>query len=100
MLLLVAPVVLWAKHGTAITLKDILRAGMPPGVSVLFGAAFALGAEWLMRGAGSALLRLTVVSAVLFGVYGSVLLFAMGQKQTYLELFQATGLLRKRRPAS
>lgn len=98
MLLLVAPVMQWAKHGTLITFKDMMRTAIHPAISILVGAALALAAGLMMRDVGSALLRLIVVTAVLFGSYGITLLFGMGQKQAYLDLFQATGLWRKRNP--
>ena len=41
MLVLVAPVVLWARHGTSITIGDLVRVAFPPLVSTLLAAAIA-----------------------------------------------------------
>lgn len=95
MMLLVAPVVQWAKHGTSITAMDMLRTGLHPLFSVLLGAAAAFGVGWLMRDVNPPLLRLTTVSVVLFGTYGVVLLFGLGQKQVYLDLLRASGVWQK-----
>ena len=48
MMLLVTPVILWAKHGTLITITDVLRALMIPLASAVAAAAVALA----FRGSG------------------------------------------------
>jgi PST family polysaccharide transporter len=90
--LLSAPVILWAKHGTLISAKDVLRALTPPVSSVVLGAAAALAARPLMGSVELALLRLIAESGILFGVYLLVLLFVMNQKDVYLTLLRDTGL--------
>ena len=97
MMLLVAPIVHWAKLGTLVTWKDVLRTGMHPLFSIVLGAVAALAVNWLMRDVNQALLRLTTVVAVLFGTYGGVLLFGLGQKHVYLDLLQASGAWPKTR---
>jgi PST family polysaccharide transporter len=90
--LLSAPVILWAKHGTLISAKDVLQALTPPVFSVVLGAAASLAARPLMGSVGPALLRLFAESGLLFAVYGLVLLFVMNQKDVYFALLRDTGL--------
>jgi hypothetical protein len=71
MVLSIVPVLLWAKHGTPITLKDILRAVAPSSTSVIIGA---------------------VEATILFGTYAFALLFVMNQKPMYAALLRETGL--------
>lgn len=100
MILLVVPVVQWAKHGTSVTTRDMLRTAMHPLISIVAGSAVALGVNWLMADVPSALLRLCVVSAVLFASYAVVLLFVLGEKQTYLDLLRVSGVGRNTASAS
>src|SRR5260370_34141177 len=86
------PVIFWATRGTSITVGDILRVIMRPLLSILIGACATLGAWSLIHLLAPPLLRLTVASAVLFGVYGVVLCFVMGQKEIYLGLLQEIGI--------
>lgn len=92
MLLLVVPVIAWAKHGTAITGRDILKTALIPLLSVLIGglAAFAL-APWL-RGVQLVFPRLVLECAVLFGGYLFGLLIVFRQKTVYAELLKEMGL--------
>jgi hypothetical protein len=87
----------WAKHGTLITSKDMLRTAMHPLFSVVLGAAVAMTVGWLMHDVHAPLLRLTTVAVVLFVTYGVVLLFGLGQKHVYLDLLRASGLWRQPR---
>jgi len=97
MLVLVAPVVQWAKRDTLITSMDMLRTAMHPLFSVVLGASAAMTVGWLMREVKPPLFRLTTVAVVLFGTYGVVLLFVLGQKHVYLDVLRASGLWRKPR---
>ena len=101
MLLLVVPVVTWAKHGTLITWTDVIETIGTPGVSVLVGA----GASWLVAAylapLHPVLLRLTAESAVLFGTYFVMLMFVLKQWKHYVALLRETGLWGgKQRPDS
>lgn len=88
MLILLVPCVTWAKRGTLITGADLLRAALPPLASTLVGAAAAIGVGLLLREVGAAV-RLFALAATLFGVHALTLVFALGQKETYLELLRA-----------
>jgi PST family polysaccharide transporter len=96
MLLLVIPVVSWAKQGTLITWSDIIKAGGTPFLSVTIGA----GVVWLLAGQlprlHPALLRLTVESAVLSATYLVVLMFVFRQWSVFAGLLRETGLWRGR----
>ncbi len=85
MLILVVPCVLWAKQGTLITTPDLLRAALPPLASTLVGAVAAMGAGIFLTEAGP-LVRLLTLTLTLFGIHALVLLFALGQKDVYLDL--------------
>jgi len=92
MMLLVAPVIFWSRHGTNITGRDIGRAVMIPLIPVLVGAAVTLAAKGWTDQLQPALLRLIVANTILFVVYFLVLLFVMKQYSIYLALFRQTGL--------
>ena len=88
MVLWVVPVVAWAVHKTVISFKDVLMAVKQPLVSGLVAAVVALGAR-LSCGEGMAvLLRLFVEGSVLLGTYVAMLLYVMGQKSFYMDLFR------------
>ena len=91
MVLLTAPLIIWAKHGTCITHLDVLRAIKPAFFSISAGVAIILAAGSFLEVLKSALLRLSVESFFLFGVYVLMLLFVMKQKPIYAELLSMTG---------
>lgn len=91
MVLLVVPVIAWAKHGTHISTHNILRSILPPFVSILVGAATVWFARHLLSAIHPAFLRLVVETSVLFGAYLLTLLFVMGQKTAYSNLIRETG---------
>jgi O-antigen/teichoic acid export membrane protein len=98
MLVLVIPVIWWAKYGSRITGKDIVQTVMMPFVSVLVGALAAwMASGWVDR-LQPVFLRLVVENVILFGTYFLVLLFVMKQKAVYLELLRDTGLWKSRGP--
>jgi len=97
MLLLVSPVVQWAKHGTLITAGDMLRTAFHPFLSTVIGAAAAFGMGGFVDD-GKPVLRLAVLTTVLFGTYALVLLFGLKQKTVYLDFLRATGMLPTKRP--
>jgi O-antigen/teichoic acid export membrane protein len=88
MVLLMVPIVLWAKHGTLITSRDIFRTVAHPAVSALVATAAALVASPWMSKVGFPLFRLAMETGVLFAVYFVVLLFVFGHKEIYLELLE------------
>ena len=92
MVLLVAPVVLWAKQDTLITTRDAFTAVAHPAASVLVGVVVALLSWPWMTTVESPLLRLAVANSTLFGTYLLTLLFAFGQSQVYVQLLRQTGL--------
>jgi PST family polysaccharide transporter len=97
-MVLLAPLVAgWAKRGTLVTTMDILRAIAPAALSVLLGALGAFLARGLIGRIELTFPRLVVESSVLFGIYGLVLLFGMGQKAVYLGLLRDASLLPGRR---
>ncbi len=96
MLILVAPVIQWAKHGTLITAGDMLRIAFHPFLSTLIGAAAAFLVGGLVD-QGRPTLRLTVLTVVLFATYLLVLLFALKQKQIYWDFLRACGVLPAKR---
>ena len=92
MVLSIVPVLLWAKHGTPITLKDILRAVAPSSTSVIIGAGAALAARPIVDLVDPVFVRLVVEATILFGTYAFALLFVMNQKPMYAALLRETGL--------
>jgi O-antigen/teichoic acid export membrane protein len=92
MVLLVVPIIVWAKHGLPISGMDILTTLKPPFVSVLVGTAGMLAATGLMNRIQPVFLRLVVESSLFLGVYASVLLFGMKQRTLYMGILRETGL--------
>jgi hypothetical protein len=92
MVLVIVPVVVWAKHGLPITGVDILTTLKPPFVSVLVGTAVMLVAASVMARIQPVFLRLVVESCLFLGIYAIVLLFAMKQKALYMNIVRETGL--------
>jgi len=92
MLLAIVPVMLWAKQGTLITMRDILRTVTPSSMSVAIGAAAMLAVRPMVDPVDPAFVRLAVESTILFGVYLFSLLFIMKQKPVYMGLLRETGL--------
>jgi len=92
--LLLIPVVLWAKHGTPISTRDVFGVWLQPGGSILIATIAVLGLSPYAISLTSPLMRLTAESGVLFGVYLVMLLFAFGQRSVYAELLQHSGLWR------
>jgi O-antigen/teichoic acid export membrane protein len=92
MVVLVVPVVLWAKCDLPITNLNILETLKAPIVSVLVGAAVMLALAAPMGRLHSVFLRLVVESSIFFGVFAIVLLFVMKQQVTYFNILRETGL--------
>jgi PST family polysaccharide transporter len=96
MVLLTIPVMSWARRDTLITFRDLLNAALPPLGSVLLGAAAALLLRSLLVAVEPPLLRLTLTSSVVFGVHLTVLLFAFGERGSFMKLLTEAGLLKTR----
>jgi O-antigen/teichoic acid export membrane protein len=92
MVLSCVPIILWAKHGTLITMRDILGAIAPSFTSIIIGVASTLAARSLLDRMEPAFVRLVAGCIVLFGVYFFALLFIMKQKSVYAALIRETGL--------
>jgi len=92
MVVLIVPVVLWAKCDLPISNLNILETLKPPIVSVLVSAAGILLMAGALEHIHPVFLRLVVESAIFFGVFVVMLLFVMKQKTTYLNILRETGL--------
>ena len=90
MTLWLVPHVVWCLHGTTITPLDLLRVASRPLLSAALAATAAyLTHVYLMLPA--AFFRLVLEGAVMMFAYAAMLLFLMGQKNFYLELFKTLG---------
>jgi len=94
MLLLAGPLVVWARRGTSISVLDVVKAVSPASLSIAVGAAVVLAVSRYTQSIEPVFLRLVAESALLFGTYWMMLLFALNQKSAYLQIF---GELRFRR---
>jgi PST family polysaccharide transporter len=86
MVILVVPIAAWSKRGTSITSGDLLKATRQPLLSGLVAGAAGLTAKVALGGMLVPFLQLLVCGSLVLGVYGWVLLIAMGQKQMYMDL--------------
>jgi O-antigen/teichoic acid export membrane protein len=91
-LLLVVPVIAWSTPGTSITTADAFRVILRPLLSILVAAGATLAAWGFVHVLTPPLLRLFIANVILFGVYGIMLAFVMGQKEVYLGLLREIGL--------
>jgi PST family polysaccharide transporter len=86
MIVLVCPLIAWAKHGTGITTADYLNCIKRPLIAGVIGGVAGWAVHVFARPVmGEAALLIAEV-AVSFAVYVFVLLFAMGQKDFYFDL--------------
>jgi O-antigen/teichoic acid export membrane protein len=98
MLVLIGPLVVWAKHETGITTADYWDCIKRPLIAGALGGA----AGWIFRFVchstlGPALLLVSEVT-IFFGVYTLLLLFVMGQKNFYADLLNQ--IFRRNKPAT
>jgi O-antigen/teichoic acid export membrane protein len=98
MLLWVVPHMIWCVHGTAVSFRDLVQALGRPLLSALLAAAVAEGAVLLWAEAWTPLARLLLGGTVLVVVYLATLMYAMGQKQFYVNLFKE--LVARRQPSA
>jgi PST family polysaccharide transporter len=88
MLAWLLPHVTWCLRGTGISLLEWFRAAARPLFSALIAGAMAFALQHYFGLVGSALPRLMLEGAVMFGVYVGLLFFVMGQKDFYLDLLK------------
>jgi O-antigen/teichoic acid export membrane protein len=86
MMLLVVPIVAWSKRGTSITWADLVKATRQPLLSGLVAGAAGLIVKVTLGEMLTPLPHLLVGVGLVLGVYGWVLLIAMGQKHLYVDL--------------
>jgi O-antigen/teichoic acid export membrane protein len=92
MVVLIVPVVLWAKCDLPITNMDILQTLKPPIVSALVGAAATLLLAVPMDHLHPVFLRLVIESAIFYGIFVVMLLFVMKERVMYFNILRETGL--------
>lgn len=90
--LLTLPIILLVKRGTSVTMGDVFRAGGRPLASVFIALAVSWGMNSIVGSIEMVFLRLVVETAVLFSVYGLLMVFAMGQKAVYISLIRQMGI--------
>lgn len=88
MVLLAVPVCAWSVSGTGVTLRDLFGVASRPLVSGIAAAAACAIAGPFSSGWPSPLARLIFGGVLLAGAYAAMLLFVMGQRTFYLELFR------------
>lgn len=88
------PHLAWCLHGTPVSVKDLLRTVRAPLASGVVAAACAFAAQRHFGPQMSPLPRLLLGAATMAGVYGWMLLFAMGHRKLYVDI-----LMSLRRPA-
>ena len=96
MALLVIPIAAWSKHGTGITWADLCRVIKPLLMSGLLASAAGLILKITLGGRLAPIPYLLTGFSLVFGVYGWVLLIAMGQRDIYWDLL--TQVLRRTHP--
>jgi O-antigen/teichoic acid export membrane protein len=88
MILWVAPFVIWAVHGTVISVRDIVQSLAKPLSSSVLAGGCALGARWIYGHLLSVTPRLILECGVLVLSYLVVLLYVAGQKSVYMDVFR------------
>ena len=91
-LLLVVPVIFWSTRGTPITVVDTFRVVLQPFLSILISAGVTMAMWPFIQLLVSPLLRLFAANGIMFGIYGVLLWFVMGQKAVYLGLLRSLGV--------
>jgi O-antigen/teichoic acid export membrane protein len=92
-LILIPPILFWSTRGTLISFSEILMVISRPLLAGLVGTGAALAASaGLTPFLAGPVPRLFVASSVLFGVYGIVLLFVLGQKTLYAAVLRDLGV--------
>ena len=94
MMIWLVPHILWCVQGTAISPWDVLMAIAKPLISALLAAAVAFCADSIIAQLSSPYLRLAAEGSVMFVAYCGILLFVMGDKRLYLDLFRGLRTVR------
>ncbi|ESS66173.1 lipopolysaccharide biosynthesis protein WzxC [Methyloglobulus morosus KoM1] len=87
MILWVVPHIAWCIHGTRISVLDIVQTVSRPFISGIVASALAFGIQFYYGQFLSSFQRLALGSSVMLISYLWMLLFIMGQKTFYLDLF-------------
>jgi O-antigen/teichoic acid export membrane protein len=88
MLFMVLPIIIWAIHGTMISIKDIWQSASRPFISALVAAVIAFTAYMNFSQCAPPFARLLLGCSILFASYLCMLLFVMGQRAFYLDLLR------------
>lgn len=83
------PLIAWCVHGTPVSFRDVLQTLSRPLVSSIVASALAFGVRLIYGQHFSPFLRLILESSVLLFAFLGMLLFVMGQRLFYLNLFRA-----------
>jgi PST family polysaccharide transporter len=89
MVLWIFPAIAWAVQGTNISFRDILFTASHPLVSSVVAGVLAYGASLICSQSTSSLLRLALEGAIFSSAYVGMLLFVMGHKTQYVDLFKS-----------
>lgn len=92
---LVVPIVMWALHGTGISMRDFWNTVKQPLISGLVAGLCGLALEYALGSTLRPIPTLLTGAVVVFGVYAFMLLIVMGQKARYVDLVKQV-LARKR----
>jgi O-antigen/teichoic acid export membrane protein len=95
MIVWAVPLIAWGIHGTVISLRDIAVVASRPLLSGTIAAATVLGVAFWCGRSLSPFPRLLLEGTTLVTAYAAMLLYVMGQKAFYLDLFW---VLTKRQP--
>ena len=87
MVIVIVPIIAWSKRGTQITWSDLWRATKHPFLSVLVAGVAGAIVKLTLEDRLAAVPYLIVGLSVVFGVYGWILLYPMGQKNLYIDLW-------------
>jgi O-antigen/teichoic acid export membrane protein len=96
MALWVVPHIVWCVRGTAISVGDVFETLSRPMLSGIAATVLSYGLIVLCGGFFAALPRLILGSAIFVGIYLGMLLYVMGQKSFYMDLYR--GLRRQPSP--
>jgi O-antigen/teichoic acid export membrane protein len=87
MAIIIVPIIAWSKRGTKIKWGDLWGATRPPILSALLAGMAGMIVKLTLEHTLTPIPYLVVGLAVVFAVYGWALLFAMGQKHLYTDLW-------------
>jgi O-antigen/teichoic acid export membrane protein len=88
MLVWLVPHILWSVHGTPISARDLIAAVGRPFLSAALAAVVGYSAQRYSADMPHAVLRLALGGSAMFAAYLFILMFVLGQKDSYLELIR------------